>query len=122
MQFGGQTAINLAQPLTAAGVPIIGTGVEDIDRAEDRDRFDALLQELELSRPPGQTVTSAAEAIPVAQSIGYPVIVRPSYVLGGRAMEIVYNDQELAEYRTAPYRYRPATVLVDKYPLGKELR
>jgi carbamoyl-phosphate synthase large subunit len=122
VQFGGQTAINLAQPLTAAGVPIIGTGVEDIDRAEDRDRFDALLQELELSRPPGQTVTSAAEAIPVAQSIGYPVIVRPSYVLGGRAMEIVYNDQELAEYMNSAVQVSPRhPVLVDKYLLGKEL-
>ncbi|HZK24867.1 MAG TPA: carbamoyl-phosphate synthase large subunit [Oscillospiraceae bacterium] len=122
VQFGGQTAINLAQPLVDAGVQIIGTSVDDIDRAEDRDRFDALLQELNLPRPAGHTVTSAKQAVPVAQRISYPVIVRPSYVLGGRAMEIVYNDQELAEYMSSAVQVSPRhPVLVDKYLLGKEL-
>lgn len=122
VQFGGQTAINLAAPLKQAGIPIIGTSVENIDRAEDRDRFDALLQELQIPRPLGRTVTSAAQAIPAAQEIGYPVVVRPSYVLGGRAMEIVYNDQELTEYMQNAVRVSPHhPVLVDKYLQGKEL-
>ncbi|MCW3491042.1 carbamoyl-phosphate synthase large subunit [Dethiobacter alkaliphilus] len=122
VQFGGQTAINLAEPLANAGIPIIGTSVENIDRAEDRDKFDLLLTELDIPRPPGQTVTSAAEAVPAAQAIGYPVVVRPSYVLGGRAMEIVYSDDELLEYMHNAVRVSPRhPVLVDKYLLGTEL-
>jgi carbamoyl-phosphate synthase large subunit len=122
VQFGGQTAINLAEPLHKAGIPIIGTAVERIDQAEDRDKFDLLLQELDIPRPPGRTVTTAAQAIPAAQSVGYPVVVRPSYVLGGRAMEIVYNDGELEEYMRNAVRVSPRhPVLVDKYMLGTEL-
>ncbi len=122
VQFGGQTAINLAEPLAAAGIPIIGTSVENIDRAEDRDKFEILLEELNIPRPAGKTVTSAEQAIPAAQSIGYPVVVRPSYVLGGRAMEIVYNDSELEEYmRTAVKASPNHPVLVDKYLLGTEI-
>jgi len=122
VQFGGQTAINLAAPLKQAGIPIIGTNVENIDRAEDRDRFDELLQDLQIPRPPGHTVTSVKQAIPAAQKIGYPVVVRPSYVLGGRAMEIVYSDKELTEYMQNAVRVSPHhPVLVDKYLLGKEL-
>lgn len=122
VQFGGQTAINLAEPLAKAGIPIIGTAVEDIDRAEDRDKFDALLSELNIPRPAGRTVTSAAEAVPAARDIGYPVVVRPSYVLGGRAMEIVYSDAEVEEYMKTAVKVSPHhPVLVDKYLLGKEL-
>jgi carbamoyl-phosphate synthase large subunit len=122
VQFGGQTAINLAEPLAKAGIPIIGTAVTDIDRAEDRDRFDKLLEELSIPRPPGRTVASADEALAVADHIGYPVVVRPSYVLGGRAMEIVYNDGELQEYMENAVLVSPShPVLVDKYLLGKEL-
>ncbi|MDW7649950.1 MAG: carbamoyl-phosphate synthase large subunit [Bacillota bacterium] len=122
VQFGGQTAINLAEPLADAGIPIIGTSVDDIDRAEDRDKFDMLLQELDIPRPPGSTVTSAGQAVSAAQKVGYPVVVRPSYVLGGRAMEIVYNDTELEEYMKSAVRVSPRhPVLIDKYFLGKEL-
>lgn len=122
VQFGGQTAINLAEPLAKAGITIIGTSVENIDRAEDRDKFDVLLQELNIPRPPGRTVTSAAQALAAAQEIGYPVVIRPSYVLGGRAMEIVYNDAEVAEYMKSAVKVSPKhPVLIDKYFLGKEL-
>ncbi|NLF44726.1 MAG: carbamoyl-phosphate synthase (glutamine-hydrolyzing) large subunit, partial [Syntrophomonadaceae bacterium] len=100
VQFGGQTAINLAGPLTRAGVNLLGTSNDSIDRAEDRDRFDALVEELGIPRPPGKTISDPADAAAVANKIGYPVLVRPSYVLGGRAMEIVYNDEELLQYMT----------------------
>ncbi|MDD2421414.1 MAG: carbamoyl-phosphate synthase large subunit [Heliobacteriaceae bacterium] len=122
VQFGGQTAINLAGPLEKAGFTILGTTVEDIDRAEDRDRFDQVLIELGIAKPPGHTATSVEGALTVARKIGYPVLVRPSYVLGGRAMEIVYNDQELVGYMTSAVRVNPNyPVLVDKYLFGKEL-
>jgi carbamoyl-phosphate synthase large subunit len=122
VQFGGQTAINLAQPLAAAGIPIIGTSVENIDRAEDRYKFEMLLEELNIPRPSGKTVTSTEQAVPAAQTIGYPVVVRPSYVLGGRAMEIVYNDSELEEYMRTAVKASPGhPVLVDKYLLGTEI-
>ncbi|NLG32096.1 MAG: carbamoyl-phosphate synthase large subunit, partial [Syntrophomonadaceae bacterium] len=122
VQFGGQTAINLADSLNRMGVPIIGTSNDSIDMAEDRDRFDRLVEELGIPRPPGKTAMSVAEAVEVANTIGYPVLVRPSYVLGGRAMEIVYNVDELEQYMaTAVKVNREHPVLVDKYLLGREI-
>src|SRR5438552_8121922 len=90
VQFGGQTAINLARPLHEAGIRILGSSSDSIDLAEDRDRFEKVLRELDIPKPAGRAVISAAEALTVADEIGFPVLVRPSYVLGGRAMEIVY--------------------------------
>lgn len=122
VQFGGQTAINLAGPLTRAGVNLLGTSNDSIDRAEDRDRFDALVEELGIPRPPGKTISDPADAAAVANKIGYPVLVRPSYVLGGRAMEIVYNDEELLQYMTMAVQInREHPVLIDKYLLGQEI-
>ncbi|ACA59813.1 carbamoyl-phosphate synthase large subunit [Candidatus Desulforudis audaxviator] len=122
VQFGGQTAINLARPVEKAGFNILGTSVADIDRAEDRERFDQLVAELGIPRPPGGTGFSVEEAQRIAEQVGFPVLVRPSYVLGGRAMEIVYNSQELLEYMADAVRVTPKhPVLVDKYLLGKEL-
>ncbi len=122
VQFGGQTAINLARPLQDAGINILGTSVEDIDRAEDRERFDQLLIELGIPKPPGRTAFSVDEALKIAGEIGFPVLVRPSYVLGGRAMEIVYNNDELLNYMETAVKVTPEhPVLVDKYLFGKEL-
>ena len=122
VQFGGQTAINLAKPLAEKGVKILGTSVEDIDRAEDRDQFDQLLESLGIPRPPGSTVTSVDQAMSVAGSLDYPVVVRPSYVLGGRAMEIVYSATELEEYMTSAVQVsNEHPVLIDKYFQGKEI-
>lgn len=122
VQFGGQTAINLAKPLENAGIKILGTTVEDIDRAEDRERFDSLLIELDIPKPPGRTAFSVDEAVIIASEIGFPVLVRPSYVLGGRAMEIVYNNDELLNYMATAVKITPEhPVLVDKYLFGKEL-
>ncbi len=122
VQFGGQTAINLAERLDKAGVKILGTSNDSIDRAEDRDRFDIMVEKLGIPRPPGKSVFSSGEAVKAAEKIGYPVLVRPSYVLGGRAMEIVYNAEELAQYmQTAVKVNREHPVLVDKYLLGKEI-
>ena len=122
VQFGGQTAINLAGPLAAVGVGILGTPVDGIDAAEDRDRFDRLLVDLGIPKPPGRAVASPAEAREVAATIGFPVLVRPSYVLGGRAMEIVYDEWELDDYMTTAVRVTPDhPVLVDKYVEGKEV-
>ncbi|MBP2650673.1 MAG: Carbamoyl-phosphate synthase large subunit glutamine-dependent [Firmicutes bacterium] len=122
VQFGGQTAINLAGPLAKAGVKIMGTSVDGIDRAEDRERFDALLEELHIPRPQGGTVTSADEAIAAAEKVGFPVVVRPSYVLGGRAMEIVYNNKELRDYmKYAVKASAEHPVLVDRYMQGTEV-
>ncbi|QGT99667.1 Carbamoyl-phosphate synthase large chain [Candidatus Syntrophocurvum alkaliphilum] len=122
VQFGGQTAINLAKPLDNAGVKILGTTNDSIDRAEDRDRFDALVEELDIPRPPGKTAVSFEEAVKIANKIDYPVLVRPSYVLGGRAMEIVYNEEELKQYMENAVKInREYPVLVDKYLLGKEV-
>ncbi len=122
VQFGGQTAINLAGPLAKAGVKILGTDVRYIDMAEDRDKFDRLLLELGIPKPPGRTATSVEGARKIAAEIGFPVLVRPSYVLGGRAMEIVYNQEELMEYMTSAVKASSEhPVLVDKYLIGKEI-
>ncbi len=122
VQFGGQTAINLAGFLHEQGVPLLGTDFEGIDVAEDRDRFERLLQGLDISRPPGRGVTSMEAAAQTAREIGYPVLVRPSYVLGGRAMEIVYNEEELLSYMHLAADVSPRhPILVDKYLVGVEL-
>ena len=98
VQYGGQTPLKLAKALEAAGVPIVGTSPESIDIAEDRERFQKLLQKLELLQPPNRTARNEEEAIRMAQEIGYPLVVRPSYVLGGRAMEIVHEQRDLERY------------------------
>ncbi len=122
VQFGGQTAINLAAPLSAAGVNILGTSLESIDEAENRKKFEALLSRLNIAQPKGKTVVDVSEAVETAQSLGYPVLVRPSYVLGGRAMEIVYNDTELLSYMVEAVKVNPEhPVLIDRYMLGKEV-
>jgi carbamoyl-phosphate synthase large subunit len=122
VQFGGQTAINLAKPLHDSGIRILGSSFESIDLAEDRDRFERVLRELNIPKPPGRAVTSIAAAQEVAAEIGYPVLVRPSYVLGGRAMEIVFTQEELLSYMTYVVDVSPkAPILVDKYVLGKEV-
>ncbi len=122
VQFGGQTAINLANPLYKSGVNIMGTSNDSIDRAEDRERFDSMVEKLGIPRPPGKSVFSVEDAVKVAAVIGYPVLVRPSYVLGGRAMEIVYNEDEIRQYmKTAVKVTSEHPVLVDKYLLGKEI-
>lgn len=120
-QFGGQTAINLAGPLTRAGLPMLGSSAETIDVAEDRRRFEALMTELGIPQPPGAAVTQVADAFPVADAIGYPVLVRPSYVLGGRAMEIVHNRQDLERYMAHAVELSEGKpILIDKYLEGKE--
>ncbi|NOU82655.1 carbamoyl-phosphate synthase large subunit [Paenibacillus sp. LMG 31459] len=122
VQFGGQTAINLAAPLAAAGVNILGTSLESIDEAENRKKFEALLARLDIAQPKGKTVINIDEAVETAQALGYPVLVRPSYVLGGRAMEIVYNDTELLSYMVEAVKVNPEhPVLIDRYMLGKEV-
>src|SRR5216117_1867099 len=116
VQFGGQTPLRLAVPLERAGVPIIGTAPDSIDRAEDRERFEEVLAKLDLKRPPNGVARSAEEAVRVAAAIGYPILVRPSYVLGGRAMEIVYDRESLARYMQVAVRVSPAhPVLIDKF-------
>ncbi|MBO0461740.1 MULTISPECIES: carbamoyl-phosphate synthase large subunit [unclassified Enterococcus] len=121
VQFGGQTAINLAEPLAKAGVKILGTTIEDLDRAENRDLFEQALQELGVPQPLGDTATSKEEAVAVANKIGYPVLVRPSYVLGGRAMEIVENQRDLEDYMENAVKASPEhPVLVDRYLIGSE--
>jgi len=116
VQFGGQTPLNLALSLQKAGVPIIGTSPEHIDQAEDRKRFQALLNKLGLRQPPNGTATSIEEAALVAQGIGYPVVVRPSYVLGGRGMEIVYDAEDLAAFMEKAVEASPAhPILIDKF-------
>ena len=116
VQFGGQTPLNLALSLKAAGVPIIGTPPEAIDRAEDRKKFVALLEKLGLKQPPNGTATAVEEAVSIAERLGYPVLVRPSYVLGGRAMEIVYDEADLRDYMARAVKASPEhPVLVDKF-------
>ena len=122
VQFGGQTAINLAEKLVPYGVKILGTSLEDLDRSENRDKFEKTLQILDIPQPKGKTSTSKDEAIKIAQEIGYPVLVRPSYVLGGRAMEIVYNETELSHYMENAVEASPEhPVLIDRYITGKEV-
>jgi carbamoyl-phosphate synthase large subunit len=116
VQFGGQTPLKLAQDLEAAGVPIVGTSPDSIDLAEDRERFLQLVNDLKLLQPPNATATSTDEAVDAADNIGYPVVVRPSYVLGGRAMEIVYNRADLERYmREAVKVSNDAPVLIDHF-------
>lgn len=116
VQFGGQTPLNLAKRLLAAGVPIIGTSPESIDLAEDRKRFGKLLDELHIPQPAGGTATSVEEALAVGERIGYPVLVRPSYVLGGRAMVIAYDAEAVAQYMTQAVEYsQERPVLVDHF-------
>lgn len=122
VQFGGQTAINLADELSARGVKILGTSLEDLDRAEDRDKFEQALGELGVPQPLGKTATSVDQAVSIASDIGYPVLVRPSYVLGGRAMEIVYHEEELLHYMKNAVKINPQhPVLIDRYLTGKEI-
>ncbi len=121
VQFGGQTAINLALPLARANHPILGSSAEAIDVAEDRRRFEALLQGLGIPQPPGAGVTTVEEALSTAQLIGYPVLVRPSYVLGGRAMEIVQNPRDLIRYVSEAADIAAGKpILIDKYLEGIE--
>ncbi len=116
VQFGGQTPLNLAQRLRAAGVPIIGTSPESIDLAEDRKRFGKLLEDLQIPQPAGGTATSVDEALAVAERVGYPVLVRPSYVLGGRAMVIAYDAESVARYMREAVEYsQERPVLVDHF-------
>ncbi|KFD42479.1 carbamoyl phosphate synthase large subunit [Peptococcaceae bacterium SCADC1_2_3] len=116
VQFGGQTPLNLTIPLHKAGVPILGTSPDSVDRAEDRKRFQVLLKKLGLSQPPNGTAINLKEAIQVANSIGYPIVVRPSYVLGGRAMRIVYDAADLKTYITSAVLASPEhPVLIDKF-------
>ena len=116
VQFGGQTPLNLAVPLLNAGVHILGTSPDSIDRAEDRERFKALLHRLGLRQPANGTATSVDRAVAIAHEIGYPVIVRPSYVLGGRAMEVVYDETDLCEYVDRAVKASPEhPLLIDKF-------
>lgn len=116
VQFGGQTPLNLAVPLQRAGVPILGTSPDAIDRAEDRERFQALLHKLDLRQPANATVMNFKQAVAGANSIGYPVVVRPSYVLGGRAMEIVYDEEQLETYfRNSVGEAPKHPILLDKF-------
>ena len=122
VQFGGQTAINLAEPLTLENVSLAGSGVTAIDLAEDRRKFEAFLDRLGIPQPPGATVTNVDDALSIASNVGYPVLVRPSYVLGGRAMEIVNTAEDLKTYvATAVQLSTRHPVLVDKYLQGKEV-
>jgi len=122
VQFGGQTAINLATPLARANLPIMGSSAEAIDLAEDRARFEGLMERLGIPQPPGAAVTSVEEALSTAQVLGYPVLVRPSYVLGGRAMEIVQNASGLIRYVSEALKIgSDKPILIDKYLAGKEV-
>jgi carbamoyl-phosphate synthase large subunit len=122
VQFGGQTALNLARHLEKAGIPILGTPLSEIDRAEDREKCEQLLASIGVPQPPGFAVTSTEEAMEKAKEIGFPMLVRPSYVLGGRAMEIVYSEKELTSYMSEAVKVNPEhPVLMDRYLRGKEL-
>ncbi|HPA01672.1 MAG TPA: carbamoyl-phosphate synthase large subunit, partial [Chiayiivirga sp.] len=116
VQYGGQTPLKLARALEAAGVPVIGTTPDSIDLAEDRERFQKMIEELGLRQPPNRTARTAEEALAAAREIGYPLVVRPSYVLGGRAMEVVYSDADLSRYiRDAVQVSNDSPVLLDRF-------
>ena len=115
VQYGGQTPLKLARALEANGVPIIGTSPESIDVAEDRERFQKLLHKLGLRQPPNRTARTENEALAHAAEIGYPLVVRPSYVLGGRAMEIVHEQQDLERYMREAVRSATIPVLLDRF-------
>lgn len=122
VQFGGQTAIKLTEALMKMGVPILGTKAEDVDAAEDRELFDAILEKCEIPRPAGGTVFTCEEAKKVANELGYPVLVRPSYVLGGQGMQIATSDEEIEEFMNIINRIaQDHPILVDKYLVGKEI-
>ena len=122
VQFGGQTAIKLAKALTDMGVPILGTSSDGVDAAEDRERFDEILNQCLIPRAKGQTVFTTEEALKAANEIGYPVLVRPSYVLGGQGMEIAYNDSNITDFmRIINQTVQEHPILVDKYLMGREV-
>ncbi|MGH4122427.1 MAG: carbamoyl-phosphate synthase large subunit [Clostridium sp.] len=122
LQFGGQTAINLAEFLKGKNIPIYGTKPEQIDAAEDREKFDALLEKLDINRPKGKAVWNLKEGLKEAKIIGYPVLVRPSYVLGGQGMEITYGEEELEHYLVNAFeKDKKNPVLIDRYLLGREI-
>ena len=122
VQFGGQTAIKLAKALNDMGVPILGTSSDGVDAAEDRERFDAILRKLHIPRAEGRTVFTTEEAVAAANEIGYPVLVRPSYVLGGQGMEIAYSDRNITEYMKIINRVQQEhPILIDKYLMGREV-
>ena len=115
VQFGGQTAINLSQSLDQVGLPILGSTAEAIDTASDRRKFEAFMAGIGVPQPPGAAITTVEEALQVAEAVGYPVLVRPSYVLGGRGMEIVYGPEDLGKYMLAGIEASPEPpILVDK--------
>ena len=122
VQFGGQTAIKLTEALMKMGVPILGTSAENVDAAEDRELFDVILEQCQIPRPKGQTVFTAEEAKKAANELGYPVLVRPSYVLGGQGMQIAINDEDVEQYIGIINRIaQEHPILVDKYLVGKEI-
>ena len=128
VQFGGQTAVNLAEPLDRAGFHILGSSIASIDLAEDRRAFEGLMRSLSIAQPQGAATTDVDEALAIADEIGFPVLVRPSYVLGGRAMEIVHSRSQLLRYLEAAMAALPAeggrrrgAVLIDRYLFGTEV-
>ncbi|SJP59735.1 Carbamoyl-phosphate synthase large chain [Clostridioides difficile] len=122
LQFGGQTAIKLAKFLHEKNIPILGTDFRDIDAAEDREKFDDLLERLDINRPKGKGVWTTNEGVEIAKELGYPVLVRPSYVLGGQGMEITYNEEKLIQYLDDAFdRDHKNPVLIDKYLTGREI-
>lgn len=122
VQFGGQTAIKLTEALMKMGVPILGTSAENVDAAEDRELFDAVLEECNIKRPAGKTVFTTEEALEVANQLGYPVLVRPSYVLGGQGMQIAISDHDVIQFMEIINRVEQEhPILIDKYLMGKEV-